>query len=189
MKFAKLISLAKVGEMETTVVLLPESGSSVRWSAKPQELQRRQAEAVMSSLDDTADEGAAAPTSSATNVPFYPPRGSIPACFKSADSCLSETKNCSGHGSCLNKYGGDDNAEGDDACFACHCLSTVSEKGSLTQWAGPACSKKDLSVQFWLFAGFTLVMVGILSMAIGMLFNVGEEKLPGVIGAGVSRNK
>jgi 1,4-dihydroxy-2-naphthoate octaprenyltransferase len=46
-----------------------------------------------------------------------------------------------------------------------------------------------VSVPFWLFFGFTVIMVGILSMSIGLLYSIGEEKLPGVIGAGVSRSK
>lgn len=47
----------------------------------------------------------------------------------------------------------------------------------------------DVSVPFWLFAGFTLLMIGVLSLSIGLLFSVGEEKMPGVLGAGVSRSK
>lgn len=65
----------------------------------------------------------------------------------------------------------------------------MSKAGSITHWAGGACSKQDISVQFWLFAGFTISLLTILYLAIGMLFSVGEEKLPGVIGAGVSRSK
>lgn len=53
-------------------------------------------------------------------------------------------------------------------------------------WGGAACQKKDISGPFWLIVGFTVVMIGLVSWAIGMLFSIGEEKLPGVIGAGVS---
>jgi hypothetical protein len=142
----------------------------------------------MASLEKTV--APAAPTSSAAdNTVFYASRGAIPACFNSKESCSSATGNCSEHGVCLNKYANADGNDGKDVCYACHCLSTRSKAGSLTHWAGPSCSKSDISVAFWLFAGFTLALVGILWLAISMLFNVGEEKLPGVIGAGVSRAK
>jgi len=32
-------------------------------------------------------------------------------------------------------------------------------------------------------------MMGLVGWAIGMIFSIGEEKLPGVIGAGVSSNR
>jgi len=51
------------------------------------------------------------------------------------------------------------------------------------------CQKEDISTQFWLIAGFTITIIGAVTFAIGLLFSVGEEKLPGVIGAGVSRSK
>lgn len=56
----------------------------------------------------------------------------------------------------------------------------------LVNYGGPACQKKDISGPFWLIAGFTIVIIGLVSWAIGMMFSIGEEKLPGVIGAGVS---
>jgi 1,4-dihydroxy-2-naphthoate octaprenyltransferase len=49
------------------------------------------------------------------------------------------------------------------------------------------CQKKDVSVPFWLLAGFTIGIIGVVTFAIGLLYSIGEEKLPGVIGAGVSR--
>ncbi len=42
---------------------------------------------------------------------------------------------------------------------------------------------------FWLIVGFTVTIIGAISFAIGLLFSVGEERLPGVIGAGVSKSK
>lgn len=171
---------------------MPASGKASKWSEKTQELRRRQwpAEQVISDYEPSESE---APTSDATKADdpssiFYATAGKIPSCFGSEDSCQSSTGNCSGHGSCLNRYAKPDGSEGKETCYACHCLSTVSDSGSLTHWAGPTCAKKDVSVAFWLFAGFTIVMVGILTLSISMLFNVGEEKLPGVIGAGVSKS-
>ena len=175
--------------METTVILLPASGQASKWSDKIQELRRRQSPAEQV-ISDYPVESEAPTSESTTDDPaaiFYASTGSIPSCFGSEDSCQQSTGNCSGHGSCLNKYAKADGSEGKESCYVCHCLSTVSDSGSLTHWAGPTCAKKDVSVAFWLFAGFTIVMVGVLTLSVSMLFSVGEEKLPGVIGAGVSR--
>ncbi|KAK5992640.1 putative endoplasmic reticulum membrane [Cladobotryum mycophilum] len=193
-RFPKLASLAKAGEMETTVLLLPavsESSGPKHWSDRPLELRRRQAdeaEQVITSFGKTISH--AMPTS---NIPddnvFQAPSGPIPACFKSLDSCVSATGNCSHQGQCLDKFASP-SAKSAEVCFSCHCLSTRhDENGPLTHWAGPTCAKKDISVPFWLFAGFTLLMIGTLSLATSMLYSVGEEKLPGVIGAGVSKSK
>lgn len=90
-----------------------------------------------------------------------------------------------------------DSAKGEDAapaCYACGCVYTEENflEGEskrpayrITYWGGAACQKKDVSGPFWLFATFTVVMIGLVSWAIGLLFSIGEEKLPGVIGAGV----
>lgn len=183
--------------METTIILFPASADQSQpkqWSDKPQELRRRQTEQVISALDEEKPAESASPTSpAATNDQvFYAStagKGALPACFNSKDSCLTATGNCSGRGDCQNKYANRDGSAGKSSCYVCRCLSTVSDAGSLTHWAGSTCAKKDVSTPFWLFAGFTIVMVGILSAAIGMLFSVGDETLPGVIGAGVSRSK
>lgn len=96
---------------------------------------------------------------------------------------------------CVNKYG--DSRGGKEVCFACHCVPQVIVEGEGEQrigrktvrWGGNMCQKKDVSSAFWLIVSFTVMIVGVLSFAIGLLFNIGEEKLPGVIGAGVSRAK
>lgn len=181
--FPRLSSLSNIGEMQTTLLLLPGVSKS---SSQQQALHRRQAERVISSFQKTA--APVVPTSSAAKNILRAPSGPIPACFDSVDSCISTTGNCSHQGQCLNKYGSAD--AGAPVCFACHCLSTRTVKdGPLTHWAGPTCVKKDISVPFWLFAGFTLLMLGTLSLAVTMLYSVGDEKLPGVIGAGVSKSK
>lgn len=182
--------------METTVILFPAAAGRSqpsKWSDKNQELRRRQAELVISSLDEekpTESGGLTSPAASSDEI-FYASakQGAVPSCFASKESCVSGTADCSGHGECRNKYANSDGSDGKVSCYTCHCLSTVNKSGSVTHWAGKTCFKKDLSTPFWLFAGFTIVMVGIVSLAIGMLFSVGEEKLPGVIGAGVSRSK
>ena len=180
---AQLRQLAEAGELETALVLLPSAATGKSWSDKSPELRRRQTEHVITSSGKASrpatTSAAAAKTSGLhAKVP-------VPACFGSEASCVKATGNCSEHGSCINKHG-----EGSkEACYACHCLSTRSASGSLTHWAGPTCAKADVSVSFWLFVGFTVALVGILSLSVTMLFNVGEEKLPGVIGAGVARSK
>lgn len=172
--------------MQTTLLLIPavngHSGSKQK-SSQQEELRRRQAERVLNHKAAHVEE-----TSPAPNNILRAPSKAIPACFDSLDSCVTSTGNCSHQGQCLNKYASA--AAGGSACFACHCLSTrTSEGGAVTHWAGPTCAKKDISVSFWLFAGFTLLMLGILSLSVTMLYSVGDEKLPGVIGAGVSKSK
>lgn len=118
----------------------------------------------------------------------------VPAlCYSSIDACNSGTRNCSGHGECGRKSG-----NGPSACYACACVATRDDFVTgenkrpgfkLTYWGGSACQKKDVSGPFWLIAIFSVVMVGLVGWAIGLIFSIGEEKLPGVIGAGVSSNK
>ncbi|OHF01641.1 hypothetical protein CORC01_03131 [Colletotrichum orchidophilum] len=189
-----LKQLATNGEMETVIIAMPESSrnSNLRhWSSKPEELRRRQVEEVMT-MTETDDHDQPAPTTPIQSpAPFVgnAERGALPSCFGSQDACVKATGNCSGHGECLNKYA---RADGQAAgtCFSCLCLGTKnSTTGSVTHWGGKTCSKVDVSVPFWLFVGFGIAMVGTLTFAIGLLFSVGEEKLPGVIGAGVSKTK
>ncbi|PHH67319.1 hypothetical protein CDD81_82 [Ophiocordyceps australis] len=183
-RLPQLSQLGKAGEMETTFVLLPSTSRASSWSDQPSELRRRQAaERVMASPDKSAQP--VAPASSGLDKTLLMASGSrVASCFTSQEGCVTATGNCSGHGTCLNKYPKEENS-----CFACHCLSTRTKSGSLTHWAGATCSKRDVSMAFWLFAGFTVALVSVLWMAIYMLFDVGQEKLPGVIGAGVSRSK
>jgi hypothetical protein len=117
--------------------------------------------------------------------------GVLPFCYSSLDACMSTTNNCSGRGECYKKYSGGADSKG--SCFACGCRATnetfkyeSGQRYTLTNWGGAACQKRDISGPFWLIAIFTVVMFGLISWAIGMLFSIGEETLPGVIGAGVS---
>jgi hypothetical protein len=43
-----------------------------------------------------------------------------------------------------------------------------------------------MAVPFWLLASTTVGLVSIISMGIGLLYSMGAEELPSVIGAGVS---
>jgi hypothetical protein len=62
----------------------------------------------------------------------------------------------------------------------------MEEKRQVTYWGGPACQKKDVSQPFWLFAGSGIVLAFLISASIGLLYSMGNEELPSVIGAGVS---
>ncbi|KAK1998094.1 hypothetical protein LX36DRAFT_607644 [Colletotrichum falcatum] len=188
-----LKKLASSGEMETVVIAMPESSrnSQVRhWSSnnKPEDLRRRKAEKVMTEADDLEKPAPTTPVQSTAPFPDHIKRGTIRSCYDSQDACDKATNKCSGHGQCLNKYA-TPNGNDQGICFACKCLSTESKSGSRTHWGGRACQKIDVSVPFWLFVGFGIALVGLLTAAIGLLFSVGEEKLPGVIGAGVSKTK
>lgn len=130
-----------------------------------------------------------------TSQPVEPITGVPPVCHSSLDGCMSSTNDCSGHGECYMKYGPAEGEDASPACYACGCVPTkdnflLGEARTpafrITYWGGAACQKKDVSGPFWLFAIFTVVMIGLVSWAIGLLFSIGEEKLPGVIGAGVS---
>ncbi|KAF2705169.1 hypothetical protein K504DRAFT_460434 [Pleomassaria siparia CBS 279.74] len=123
-----------------------------------------------------------------------PVLGILPACFSSQALCISSTKNCSSHGSCGILHKGTEGKDGVRACWGCACIPTVkivSEKGmeekrQVTYWGGPACQKMDISVPFFLFLTIGVLLAGLISAAIGMMFNMGNQELPSVIGAGVS---
>lgn len=53
------------------------------------------------------------------------------------------------------------------------------------KWGGNACQKKDVSAEFILFAGFGLFFTAVVVGGIGMLYSMGSQELPSVIGAGV----
>lgn len=190
------------GKLETTIVLLaphnPETGS--------EELRRRDIELnELVMTEEVSDpEATYAPTADTkftgeTDKPFHafssvaPSQksfGVLPACFESRNACASATDSCSGHGQCVNRWGGSNTEK---TCFFCHCMTTnetdASGRVGVYHWGGGACHKRDVSTPFWLFVGVSIALVATVAFAIGLLFSVGEEKLPGVIGAGVSRSK
>ncbi|KAL9013360.1 MAG: hypothetical protein Q9173_001932 [Seirophora scorigena] len=115
--------------------------------------------------------------------------GILPVCQLSLEKLVEATNNCSGHGVPYLKH----NSTSDEtaSCFVCRCRKTIVRRGDgkgvkTIEWAGPACSKKDVSVPFWLLAGISIAMVATVSWGIGLLFSIGQEELPGVIGAGVA---
>lgn len=117
-----------------------------------------------------------------------PLKGILPACFSTMSACESATRNCTGHGSCTKKYhDATANDRGGIDCYSCSCSATKSNGGKLTtNWGGPACQKKDISIEFWLIVLFTVGMIFLVGFAIGSVYDMGKQELPSVIGAGVS---
>lgn len=123
-------------------------------------------------------------------------KGVLSICHNSLKACIATTNNCSGHGVPYLKYSkapsnaSKASSEAAQACYACNCTITVrkNKDGTVktTQWGGPACQKRNVSVPFWLLAGFSIALVATLSWAVGLLFSIGQEDLPSVIGAGVA---
>ncbi|ORY57886.1 uncharacterized protein BCR38DRAFT_81832 [Pseudomassariella vexata] len=196
--FERLQSLAEASKMETMIVLVPSTSDATS------ELRRREfgvkAEEVLTeeSTTGSTDSSFSKPqTSDLKTHPFVAKNGVLPACFKSFNTCMTDTGDCSRHGKCTLKYKNTDANAGNSECWSCLChfAGTYEEDqrhpGSKIHhyWGGQSCQKIDVSAQFWLLAGFAIVMIGVLGGSIGLLFSVGEEKLPGVIGAGVSRSK
>lgn len=121
----------------------------------------------------------------ASSAPKSP--GILPVCQPSIDKLNEATNNCSGHGTLYLKL--KSTSESSPDCYACRCQKTVIDRGEGTktiEWAGPACSKKDVSQPFWLLAGITIGLVATASWGVGLLFSIGQEDLPSVIGAGVA---
>lgn len=177
------------------LVIFPESSYQAKHSSKPYGNYELPSASQIYAREEQTEEPITVDTSSLPIVPgvtfspvaILPLPKVAPFCYSSEKSCNSSTNYCSGHGVCFEKYAG---ADGGDPCFACQCMATRNERNtSNIYWGGGACSKVDISSPFWLISGFTVVMVFLISWAIGMLFSIGEEKLPGVIGAGVSSAK
>lgn len=191
--------LVAASDLEVTLLVLPDSTRSSKinsWSTlagNPTNNRRRDSGERVITDSTVVWPAPSTPTRSAkVNIQ----KKAIPACFLSLDACKEATNDCSGHGTCVNKFG-TGNATSSDAraCFACKCMATVVRRGDepgtsgkkTVHWGGNMCQKKDVSVPFWLITGFTITIVGAVTFAIGLLFSVGQEQLPGVIGAGVSR--
>ncbi|KAE8376176.1 hypothetical protein BDV26DRAFT_242160 [Aspergillus bertholletiae] len=115
-----------------------------------------------------------------------------PICFASNSSCNEATDSCSGHGFCYKKSGSANDEAASD-CYACECKSTIVTKEDGTvqkiRWGGSACQKKDISSPFFLIAGISILVVMAAGTAVGMLFHIGQNELPGVISAGVGPAK
>lgn len=117
-------------------------------------------------------------------------KGVLPLCQPSKEKCITTTNNCSGHGTPYRKPA-DPSSNSAKECWTCQCDNTVrtDKDGKViktTQWGGPSCQKKDVSVPFFLLAGLTIGLVATVSWGVGLLYSIGQEDLPSVIGAGVT---
>jgi hypothetical protein len=118
-----------------------------------------------------------------------PLRGILPGCFASLSACQSMTRNCTGHGSCVLSHTDKDAGDLGGKCYSCACKDDVRENAEgikTTRWGGPACQKKDIVMPFWLISSFSIFMMFTVSWGIGLLYTMGSQELPSVIGAGVS---
>ncbi|USW54279.1 hypothetical protein Slin15195_G075980 [Septoria linicola] len=197
----------KEGSFAITAIITPADAESSRNEGKFQwgtyempnaqsllrKRQRLPSEAPLSITDEfnPAASPKEEPVSTFQSNNTTPLRGILPACFTSESACESATRNCTGHGKCSLKYHdadqlGPGGQTGLD-CWSCQCTKPKSEAGKKTTvWGGPACQKKDVSVEFWLIALFTVGLVGLISFAVGTIWEMGSQELPSVIGAGVS---
>jgi hypothetical protein len=188
--------------ISVTVVLMPPASPKTKRSANPYgtydlpsniDTRREKSEALLS--PSTSEPSAAAQNASPNSVENSahisdeePVLGILPSCFDRNITAQKRTHNCSGHGK-IELRKGQEGADGVKDCYYCKCEPSVVGEGKskkTTNWGGPACQKKDISVPFWLFVGSTVVLVFLISTGIGMLYSMGSEELPSVIGAGVS---
>ncbi|MCJ1468368.1 hypothetical protein MMC07_006996 [Pseudocyphellaria aurata] len=185
-------------DQESTIILVPPHSRAVKRSSgspygiyntpsQPLHHRQLQSEEPLTSLSDAFSKSK--PSSHPQPLKDTPPvKGILPICHASLKECNISTNNCSGHGTPYKKYS--DPKSKAPACYACNCTTTVQTrkdgKIKTTKWGGPACQKKDVSVPFWLLTGFTIAMVATVSWAIGLVFSIGQEDLPSVIGAGVA---
>ena len=91
-------------------------------------------------------------------------------CFTSQEACEDGTDRCSGHGSCKKYMGQSD-------CYQCVCAPTQLENNATggiktTNWAGPTCAKKDVSVEFQIFFWFAVISIATLIWAVRLLASV-----------------
>lgn len=103
-----------------------------------------------------------------------------PACFSSEDACKVGTSSCNSHGQC-SKVG---------ECWSCVCAATHNDdKSKTTYWSGFDCGKKDISSEANLFLFSTLGLLVLFIGGIQLLYSVGNESLPGVLGAATASKK
>ncbi|KAI1119175.1 hypothetical protein F5Y14DRAFT_123829 [Nemania sp. NC0429] len=194
LNLAALKSYANEGLMETTIVFLDSSSDELR--RRQLNFQKDRVAGSTAASDKTFVSSTHGGQGDKVYDAFAGRPTAVPSCFASQNACETATASCSGHGVCVDRWGKDAT---DRTCFFCHCGKTVEKGGGykggdeqrehVYYWGGATCQKRDVSTPFWLFAGVSITLVATIAFSIGLLFTVGEEKLPGVIGAGVSRSK
>lgn len=190
-----------------TVVLMPTISGKEKRATSPygiyelpaaRQAGREPTEALLSSSTQTSTPNLISEVEDVSTIfqssnQTAPVLGILPACFDSMDLCQTRSKNCSGHGQCVVLHNASE-ALKTRACYGCACKPTIEEiEGQgmeitfkVTEWGGPACQKKDISVPFFLFAFIGILLAGLIAAIIGLMLSMGNEELPSVIGAGVS---
>lgn len=186
---------------ESTIVLMPVAQIAAKRTGSPyglyhvpsKPLYARQQQFEEALSIDIIPEASSSPpqfSQSQTSQNFTFPKGILPICHSDESTCNSVTNSCTGHGKCVLKYTTGSGENLNSTCYACRCGNTtrVNAEGTVktTFWGGPACQKKDVSSPFFLIAGITIVLVATVAWGIGLLFSIGQEDLPSVIGAGVA---
>ena len=93
--------------------------------------------------------------------------------FGTFDVCMNSTNSCSGHGSCK---------EVTTDKYACVCENSYNAtRKKTTRWAGNACQKKDVSVEFEMFLWTGLGITAVIAFGINLMFSIGNDPLPGVL--------
>lgn len=212
---SRLITLAEFGKQESMVVMFPRVSGRTKGQSKdpygddaklngrlarrsPEEEPLESQPPPSSSSSSSSSTASSAPASTPTpsqapnNSTTKPLKHNLPICYNSLDACISTTNNCSSHGECYKKYSSlseDGEGSGKD-CFACKCKPSVTRDSDTNvkkvYWGGAACQKKDVSMPFFLLAGISIFLVTVISYGIGLLFSIGQETLPSVLGAGVA---
>ncbi|KAL8661658.1 MAG: hypothetical protein Q9168_008365 [Polycauliona sp. 1 TL-2023] len=204
---------------ETTVIIMPPSNAKAKRAStsqygsyamphrQPLQARKGQTEAPLAAPPAPQTSSDPKHVSTPETLKASPVRrlGILPVCQPNLDTLIEVTNNCSGHGTpylkgkdLQSKHSKNEDllkSRADETqCYACKCsktvLSTGEGKGVKTiYWAGPACAKKDVSAPFWLLAGISIAMVATVAWGVGLLFSIGQEDLPSVIGAGVTGPK
>lgn len=191
-----MLTYVKSEAMDVMVILMPKSSRNSLQQYGTYDMPARPLKARSTQFEEPIEQSEALPLHGSNN--FSPAKEkkkpvAFSTCYETNKTCQSSTNNCSGHGHCIAKYVNDTEGE---SCYTCGCIPSIIDfmrdgknVTQITYWGGVACQKEDISSPFWLLAGISIVLVSIVSAGIGMLFSVGEEKLPSVIGAGVSGSK
>lgn len=196
--------LSEFRNQSHTLVLMPPSSKTSKRASnsygtyiKPSQLARRAqplTEEPLAAISPDHTSTSSSPPASKSKpqtlaASSAPVTAILPVCHSTLEAAIDATHNCSGHGTPYRKYSDERGGKTID-CFACRCTSTVTKdsegKTKTVHWGGPACQKKDISASFWLLAGLGILLAATVSWGIGLLFSIGEEELPSVIGAGVA---
>lgn len=188
---------------ESTIILMPVAQGAARRTGSPYgtyEVPSKSIYARQQQFEEPLSMGSIpkASSSSVSPQPKLPHilknstslRTTLPVCHADKETCDSVTNSCAGHGKCVLKYTTGSGENLNSTCYACKCGNStrVNADGTVktTFWGGPACQKKDVSGPFFLITGFTIVLVATVAWGIGLMFSIGQEELPSVIGAGVA---